>query len=380
MRLSCVLLRGLAAIAAVTAAVACGGGYSSQPVVSSVAGATAPPIQNQGTFNAAHAVVLSSPPAGASSIPVALPSAQVAGGGSFGGTVLLPIAANLPASATITEVISSASFGATPLLQGAFRTAAAERGALAAGATLPILYIEIASSQTVTFPSAPTFALTVPAAVILAHVAYYLAEYDPLRSSMGWQTGFEGPATINGSTLTFAAPVPAAAFTFTQQIPVYFTLYGVSSSAPAPTPAPNVTAAPAPTPFSLSTADLVLTATTTGTVTITDPSGYTGAYIVGSSAANVATVSASGTTITVTALAAGTATVTVSATNARLASFTVTVTSPVVTPTPTPTAPTSTRPISPSGCPGPHRPTPTSATSCCSTRPGAPAPNAPAPK
>jgi len=65
---------------------------------------------------------------------------------------------------------------------------------------------------------------------------------------ISWQKAFEQPATVSGTTLTFAAAKPLRRSPH-RGSPLYFGLYAVSTSLPNTTPAPSATASAAPTPI-----------------------------------------------------------------------------------------------------------------------------------
>lgn len=318
-------------------AAGCGGQNSSSayvPIRSPGQIVSSPQIVSQGSFYESQVFPLNSPSPGATSIAFTLPTANVTGGSS-GGSGVFPIPSSMPTNLDLTEIISSGPIVTNvPTLQStqrAQRTVQALRAALAASGISPFLYGEIVANYLVSFPNSPSFTLTVPAADILPNTSYYLAQYDILRPSLGWQLGFEGPGTVVSATsLAFAAPSPAIPITLQPNIPLYFALYSVSSSVPSPSPAPTISALPPLPPFTLSPTGLTVAAGGTGIVTIADPTGYTGGYAVNSSASGIANASVSGTTVTVSGLVPGTAWITVSAANSttqsRTASFFVTVT------------------------------------------------------
>jgi hypothetical protein len=99
-------------------------------------------------------------------------------------------------------------------------------------------------------PNAPVgFSFTIPTSAQSPGNVYYLAYFDPLRPSLGWQEAFEGPAQ-NGSTLTFTGN----SLTFQRYVQYWFALY-VTSIQVHPTPAPSISPIPTPTaPVSVATA------------------------------------------------------------------------------------------------------------------------------
>jgi hypothetical protein len=288
---------------------------------------TAPAITAGAPASSFQTAILATPaPSAPQQIPVVLPT--VAG---FAATLSLPVPANLPANAALAESVSNRAIdpSAVPTLQDALRASLASRGAKSV-TTTSLLFFKITSNFTLTFPNAPGFTLTMPATAIVPGAAYYLAEYNPLQPSLGWQLGFEGPGSITGSTATFTAPTPAIPFTLNAQVPLYFAVYAVSVTFPTPTPAPSASFAPTPTPipgFTLSSPTVSLLSTgAQATETITDATGYTGTYSAASSAATVATAAVSGSTVTITAVGAGTATIIVGDAQGRSAAISVSVT------------------------------------------------------
>ncbi len=101
-----------------------------------------------------------------------------------------------------------------------------------------LLYLGIYSDTTISLPAAPAFTILVPATSVFADANYYLALYDPTRSSAGWLYGFEGPAVVTGTTVTFASnPCP---FTFAEKQPsYYFALFVLPQNSVQPTPQPS---------------------------------------------------------------------------------------------------------------------------------------------
>jgi hypothetical protein len=211
----------------------CSGG--STGVNPGVLGTPPPPVIPNSTFSASGSASLSS--------SVTFPSA-----GGYTATAVFPPATNPPATLTTNVSSSALDTSTVPTLQNLARSPQALRGAQAGSITV-LYFFRFLTSSSASFSNAPALTFSVPSTSIVSGVSYYLAEYDPLRPSLGWQKAFEGPAAVNGTTLTFAAPSPATPLTIIAGVPLYFALYAVSSSAPTPTPAPNVT----PIPTSVST-------------------------------------------------------------------------------------------------------------------------------
>ncbi len=311
-----------ALVLAAAVAAGCGGGATSTTPIAS-AGPTAPPLPAEGAFSAIGTTSLATAPQTNGTIAVALPSA-----GPYSGTLSLSAPATIPSGTTLAIALASsnAALGAGVPALALLRTTSRSVQSVAPHSTL--FYMNVASSTTFTAPNAPGFTFTVPSG--LPSASYYLALYNPLEASLGWQLGFEGPATVGATSLVFAAPNPATPVTFSANVPYSLAVYAVSAQAAAPTPAPATTPAAPPAPpiaFTLSTTAVSLLAPgASATSTIADPSGYTGSYGANSSNASVATATVNGTTVTVTAVAAGSATITVSDAQARTATIAVQVT------------------------------------------------------
>jgi hypothetical protein len=299
-----------------------GGGVATAPVPAP--GTTAPALPASGTFAATNSVALAAVPQTNGALAVALPAA-----GPYSGTMSIPAPSGGVAGTTFALTLASSTdaFGGVPTLTSAARIAQARHTDALTGHAV-LFYLALASSAEYDAANAPGFVINGPAGLPAAN--YYAAFYSPLQSSLGWQLDFEGPATVSGSTLTFAAPNPATPIQLHPFVLYTLAVYAASSSAPAPTPAPAASPIAPPAPpaaFTLSAPSLSLLATgATATATITDPTGYTGAYGAASSNSAVATAAVSGSTVTVTAVAAGTATITVNDAQARTAGIAVTVT------------------------------------------------------
>lgn len=335
MRLPRGVLLGFATLICAGIVASCGPGTNG-PIVVLTPGPSAPTppaIPTSAPTTAIQLVALATPASGATQPPLAAPT--VAG---YAGSIALPAPTSVPANTDLVETVSNAAIdtASIPTVESALRAgASSSRSAVSTTGLLTLWYIKVASSSTVGFSNLPSISLSVPPSTIVPGVSYYLAVFDLLRSGLGWQKDWEGPATISGTTLTFAAPTPAIPLNLTAEVPLYVTLYAVSSSVATPTPAPSVSPGPTPIPlaaFTITPSTLsFLAASGTATATVADPSGYAGSYVVSSSAASVATASVSGTTVTVSAVGGGTATITVADTNGRTAAIAVTVTPTNVT-------------------------------------------------
>ena len=320
------------------------------------------PIPAVAPFTATQSATL-----GAAATPLPLAS-----GGGYSGSVTLTGA--IAPTATLTETTSNVAPVGAPTLQALARAALAVR---TTQTTLPlssVVFVSLTSNTGFSVTPPPGFTLNVPANNILPNAAYYLAEYDPSRPSLGWQEGYAGPGTISGSSIAFT-PTSSGAFVFGANVTYTFALYAISNQAIAPTAAPSIApiasaapsptatpvATPTPTPVATATATPVATPTPTPvptptptpvptptptpapvvatptsltfassasaaqTFSVTQP-GYTGSFTALSSATNVATVTPSSTgTFTVTPTGAGPATITVTGNGARTTTVSVSV-------------------------------------------------------
>jgi hypothetical protein len=109
-----------------------------------------------------------------------------------------------------------------------------------------IAYLRLQFSADVTLPQAPAFTFIVPGTLPTNGVTYWLAFIDPLLSAAGWQTGFEGPATVtsaitasgkSGTQLAFASN--GKPLTFVAGQVYYFAVYAVGATVATPTPVPS---------------------------------------------------------------------------------------------------------------------------------------------
>jgi hypothetical protein len=227
--------------------------------------------------------------------PLVLPSS-----GAFGGTLTLS-ARTVPASETLTETLTNIAPTAGPVLQSNARLAQS-RSAESVVAGSQTLYVLITSSLSFVQTSPPVFALTLPSVDITAGAMYYLALYDPMQPALGWQRGFAGPATISGTTLTFAPT--GTTFTFAAGVQYAFGVYTNTGATPSPVPAATATATASPTPTPIAvTASATQTYVGTNQTFVATETGYTGAFTATAACTNGA--NSSGTVGTITA---GTAT------------------------------------------------------------------------
>src|SRR5580658_780445 len=185
--------------------------------------------------------------------------------------------ATLPAASsvvTITETISTTPpDGATAL--GAARAAAALRQP-ASASYVAIAYIEFSANGTVTLDGQPGISFTLPS--ITPGDSYYLAAYQ----NATWDAPAAGPATVNGTTVSFPAS-NSGTLTITASTPIIIALYATTTPTPTPVPTPTPTATPVPTPV-VSPGALVFDANAPGTQNVVvseagDTAAYTAAIV-----------------------------------------------------------------------------------------------------
>ncbi len=114
----------------------------------------------------------------------------------------------------------------------------------------PVFYFSLTLSSTMSWPTTPSFTITLPSAA-QSGVSYYFAFYDPTKASLGFQLTAVGPATVSGSTLTF--PATSNAVTLTGGVTYWFALYYTTGASPTPTPSPS----PTPTSASAGTTNTI---------------------------------------------------------------------------------------------------------------------------
>jgi subtilisin family serine protease len=127
----------------------------------------------------------------------------------------------------------------------------------AIGGTLtPLAYIGLTSASTVTFATWPTFTFVLPSNVTIpAGAGLYLA-YNPGDTAGNWST-LAGPATLNGSTVTFSPT--SGPVTFRTGTTYAFALIStaqplvVATPSPSPSPTATATASPGSTAFTCPT-------------------------------------------------------------------------------------------------------------------------------
>jgi hypothetical protein len=272
----------------------------------------------------------------------------------IGGTVGIPLSSSsgasqsiIPPNTQITEQLQAANQPPTGLPTLSFARQTKE-----VAAHTVITYLGLYFSNAVTLASAPVMTFNLPATAIVPNTNYFLALYDPLRPQLGWQYGFEGPAAITGSTLTFGGAGVANPFTYSGFTFYWFALYGASATAATPTPAPVAVTTPLPTPSApastptpsvptpsptptpvpqFAVAPSVISLTAVGQTATFTASGA-GPFTVSGNDATIATVnptSGNG-TFTLTAVKAGSTSLTVTDALQRTATVSVTVTTTTI--------------------------------------------------
>jgi hypothetical protein len=101
-------------------------------------------------------------------------------------------------------------------------------------------------SNDLTAAKQPSHSYVLPANEIVAGSNYWLAFYDPTQPQLGWQLGYEGPATVSRTTLSFTGS--PGSFTFHGGQTYYYAVYALSIAAATPSPAPTPSPTPHPTP------------------------------------------------------------------------------------------------------------------------------------
>jgi hypothetical protein len=246
---------------------------------------------------------------------------QMPTSGSFTGLLDIPGSSVTVGNGAIVTLASSATDPTT-----AQAASKARRTAQSSVMNAPYDYFSITWSAQVTSPVELDFTLTPPNGAPAAGTKYY-EEVNDTSGTAGWQTGFAGPFTSDGSTVTFYVP---ANVVFQPGHAYVLAAYTLTSSAPSPTPTATPTPAPTPAgPISLSPNSvslLGLGSSNAQTVTASE-TGYTGAFSsTGTACSGIATVAVSGSTLTVTGIAAGTCSATITDSFNQTKSLSITVT------------------------------------------------------
>jgi len=242
-----IVLVGLGVLFA-TAFAACGGGSVGppQPVVTPVPTATPTPVaiptSSPFVSSQTQVVTIATAPPSGQPTPPPVP-VQLSTSNGFSTTLSMPVAQSA-GTENIFSTMQNVAPTAIPALD-LHRAALALRKPKSFGNAVALLYYDLYWSSPITFLSTPGFAVSVPPIEIIPFVSYYLALYDPTRPSLGWQYGFEGPATISGSTLTFAGS--SSPFSFAPNLNYWFAVIAIAQSFPGPTPAPSIAPTSVPT-------------------------------------------------------------------------------------------------------------------------------------
>lgn len=232
--------------------VACGPGYDGPPVAISTATPSPPPIPTESAFTSTYQAALPVSGTTTTDSPISLPSGAAASG--YTGTVTLPAGASIPADTQVTETVTNIAPAGLPALEELRVPLDRQNDGLRSPLSeqTELVIIELGFTKTVTLPTGLAFVIKVPAADILPHVDYYLAFYDPTNPQFGLQLGFAGPATVSGSTLTFASST--SNLTLIGGVTYIFVLYAVSVAVPTPSPVPTFSPTPKPSPTATATA------------------------------------------------------------------------------------------------------------------------------
>lgn len=162
-------------------------------------------------------------------------------GGGFTSTLTFSVtgASAIAANTTLASTLTNEAIAAGPL--------AIEPAAQSAS---PVILVtdEQTFSNDLTVANQPSHSYVLPSSLIVAGAHYWLAFYDPTRPSLGWQLGYEGPASVNGTTVNFTGS--PGFFTFKAGQKYYYAVYALSIAAATPSPAPAATPTgnPSPTP------------------------------------------------------------------------------------------------------------------------------------
>jgi len=99
----------------------------------------------------------------------------------------------------------------------------------------PLLYFTFVATQNVTFAGFPAITITIPSSITTTGEQFFIAFFDTSNPGAGWITGFRGPATVSGQTVTF--PVGSTPYTLKAGVSYDFVLYAVQQGAtPSPPP------------------------------------------------------------------------------------------------------------------------------------------------
>jgi hypothetical protein len=312
----------------------------------------APSLAPSSNFSSSDAVAIPTPAPGAASVPV--PLASDASGASVNAAI--PASANVPPDATVASTYSSDGDASLPALS-IRRSVSSVRGLREDNKKTVIAYLRLEFSADVSLPQAPAFNFVVPGTLPTAGVSYWLAFIDPLRSAAGWQTGFEGPATVTpaqtsngkaGTQLAFASNGQPITFIANQKY--YFAVYAVGATAASPTPVPStVPSNPPPdgkpAPVLVTPANVQFASITSAPVPVTfAQQGFTGSFTLHGDCTGVVNTTGASPTWTITPVGQGKCVIVGLGDRGSSAVVHIGVVTPFETPHPSPTPRPSTSP------------------------------------
>jgi hypothetical protein len=231
------------------------------------------------------------------------------------------------------------------------------RGLREDGHKTVIAYLRMQFSADVSLPQAPAFTFVVPGTLPTNGVSYWLAFIDPLRSAAGWQTGFEGPATVTTAQTTGGKPGTQLAFasngqplTFSANQTYYFAVYAVGATVASPTPVPStVPSNPPPdnkpAPVLVTPRSIQFASVTSSPAPITFvQQGFTGAFTLHGDCTGIVNTSGASPTWTITPVGQGRCVIVGLGDHGASAVVHIGVVTPFETPRPSPTPGPSTSP------------------------------------
>ena len=158
--------------------------------------------------------------------------------GDFSGTVALPGSDAAGTAATMTIESST-----TPPAGVAPGTVDAQlRQAQSTGSATLYFFLTFTTSVTVTFQTLPGFSVQLPASIRTTGQQFFYGVAD--ASTLPYVFRTQGPGTINGSTISFAAS--GTSLTLNKRTPYLFVFYSSSVPTTAPTTAPTTVPAGIP--------------------------------------------------------------------------------------------------------------------------------------
>jgi hypothetical protein len=269
---------------------------------------TAPPLTGSAAFANTSVVT---PAASSTSTTVSEP---LPGGGSYSGTIALPLA-SVPSNLQLSLSYSSSAPSGIGALSAARATTVGTRSPLD-GINSDAVYACFQSNAAITLNAAPQYTFTLPPAFAPSGSVFYLAIFQGGQ----WAPGYGGPGTVaNTSSSTTVTIAGIYGFTVAPNQPVCVALFARWSNDPSPTPAtPLPTPSPTSTPFPV-LASSALTFTGIGvsqSLGVTE-TGYTNAFSESDTCSGIATVSTTSAngpsaTYSVTSVATGACAITIS--------------------------------------------------------------------